>query len=142
MPSVTIPTVIQIGTRSAFKNDQQYEYRWEEKHNIFMCGQTTAAGLPGEILVIMIEESATSNWYVAVEGRLDAGFEGRRPAFRTQEKFWRAGWHEWQVNRSNSGGDVDWDTRDHSCLYAETKVPGDAGTVDLLEGLQQLALTD
>ena len=92
--------------------------------------------------MIMIEESATGNWYVAVEGRSDADFEGRRPAFRTQEKFWTAGWHVWQVNQNNFGGPADWDTRDHSGLYAETKVPRDAGTVDLLEGLQQLALTD
>ena len=110
---------------------------------LFMCDKTTDAGFFGEILAFMTQESATGNWYVAVEGRLDAsGFEGRRPAFRTQEKFWCAGWHEWQVNQDDSGGDVDWDTRDHSGLYAETKVPRDAGTVDLLEGLQQLALTD
>ena len=106
---------------------------------LFMCDKSTDAGKLGEILAFMTQ----GNWYVAVEGRLGAsGFEGRRPAFRTQEKFWSAGWHEWQVNQNDSGGDVDWDTRDHGILHAETKVPGDAGTVDLLEGLQQLALTD
>ena len=141
MPSVSIPTEIHIGTRNFFQRGEQYVYRWERTHKLFMCDKTTDAGINGEVLAFMTQESATGNWYVAVEGRLDAsGFEGRRPAFRTQTEFWRAGWHEWQVNQIVSGWDVHWAA--DFCLHAMTKVPSDAGTVDLLEGLQQLALTD
>ena len=132
-----MPTEIHIGKNNFFKRGEQYVYRWNPTHMLLMCEKTTDAGFSGEILAFMTK----GNWYVAVEGRLGAsGFEGRRPAFRTQEEFWRAGWHEWQVNQNDSGGDVDWDTE--SCLHAETKVPGVGGAVDLLEGLQQLALTD
>jgi hypothetical protein len=143
MPPVAMPTVIHIGTRNVFKQGQQYVYRWEPTHSIFMCDKTTAAGLPGENLVIVIEDSATGKWYVAVEGALtDAGFVSRRAAFRTQEEFWSADWHDWQVNRNNGGGEPDWDTRDHSQLSAETRVPPGTITVALNAGLQQLALTD
>jgi hypothetical protein len=142
MPTVHLPTVIHIGTRNFWKQGKQFVYNWLPVHNFFMCDKTTDSGLPGENLVIMIADSSTGPWYVAVEGVLTAaGFQGRRAAFRTQEEFWRAAWHEWQVNQNNSGGDPDWDTRDHSHLYAETRIPGDAGTVALNEGLQ-LALTD
>jgi hypothetical protein len=138
IPSVTIPSVLKIGTRGACKSEQAYEYHWVADRAIFMCCKTTSAGLPEEILVIMNEISPAGNWYVAVEGRPGAVFEGRRPAFRTQEDFWRAGWHAWQVNQNEFGGPAHWDTRDHSSLHAQTKVPPDAGPVELLEGLQQL----
>ena len=138
IPSVIIPSVLRIGTRGAFKSEQAYEYHWVVDRAIFMCCKTTAAGLPEEILVIMNEDSPAGNWYVAVEGRPSAAFEGRRPAFRTQEDFWRAGWHAWQVNQNDLGGPAHWDTRDHSSLHAQTKVPPDAVSVELLEGLQQL----
>ena len=141
MPSFPMPSEIHIGTRNFFLRGDQYVYRWDLTHKLFMCEKTTDAGITGEKLAFMTQESATGNWYVAVEGRLVAsGFEVRRPAFRTQSEFWRAGWHEWQVNQIVSGRDVDWAAP--GCLHAMTKVPSDAGTVDLLEGLQQLALTD
>jgi hypothetical protein len=142
MLPVTYPTRFQIGTRGAFKNDKQYEYLWDDRRGIFTCGKTTAAGLAGEILAMMVEESPSGNWYVAVEGRSDANFEARRPAFRTQEKFWNAGWNEWQENQNDSGGHAHWDIGAQNGLHAETKVARDAGTVDLLEGLQQLAITN
>ena len=143
MPPVAMPTVIHIGTRNFFKQGKQYVYTWEPTHRIFMCDKTTDAGFPGEILVIRIADSSTGQWYVAVEGAwTGAGFESRRAAFRTQEEFWIADWHDWQVNRKNDGGEPDWDTRDHSQLRAETRVPPGTITVALNEGLQQLALTD
>ena len=141
MASVNIPIAMQIGTREAYHNNEAYDYLWDESRRIFTCCKTTADGLPGEILAIMVEESSAGNWYVAVEGRLGPVFEGRRPAFRTQAEFWQPGWHEWQVNQNDSGGPANWDTRDHSGLHAETKVARDAGSVVLHEGLQQLALT-
>ena len=140
MPPVDMPTELHIGTRNAFRQGQQYVYRWQPTLSIFMCDQTTADGLEGEILVIVIEDSATGQWYVAVEGSLTTdAFVGRRAAFRSQEEFWSAGWHDWQVNRNNDGGEPDWDTRDHSQLSAETRVP--PATVTVAVGLQQLALT-
>ena len=141
MPPVDMPTELHIGTRSAFMQGQQYVYRWQPTLSIFMCEQTTADGLEGEVLVIVIEDSATGQWYVAVEGSLTTdAFVGRRAAFRSQEEFWSAGWHDWQVNRNNDGGEPDWDI--HSPLRAETRVPSGTVSVALYEGLQQLAFTD
>ena len=92
--------------------------------------------------MILIEDSATGLWYVAVEGSLtrDASV-GRRAAFRSREEFWSAGWHDWQVNRNNDSGEPDWDTQDDSQLSAESRVPPGTVTVALDEELQQLALT-
>ena len=136
-----MPTEIHIGTRNFYRRGDQYVYCWDRTHKLFKCEKTTDAGITGEFLAFMTQELATGNWYVAVEGRLAAsGFEVLRPAFRTQSEFWRAGWHEWQVNQIVSGLDVNWAA--DFCLQALTQVPSDAGTVDLLEGLQQLALTD
>ena len=141
MPSLPMPSEIHIGTRNFYRRGDQCVYRWDPTHKLLMCQMPTDAGITGEFLAFMTQALATGNWYVAVEGRLAAsGFEILRPAFRTQSEFWRAGWHEWQVNQSVSGRDEDW-TADF-CLQAWTHVPSDAGTVDLLEGLQQLALTD
>ena len=140
MASVNIPIAIQIGTRTAFKNNQAYDYLWDESRHIFTCCKTTAAGMPGEILAIMVEESPAGNWYVAVEGQLGPVFEGRRPAFRTQAEFWQPGWHEWQVNQNSLGGPANWDMRDDYRLSAETKVAPAVGTAAISAGMQQLAL--
>ncbi len=121
MASVAMPPLIHIGTRKAFQHGQHYIYCWDPTHLFFICDRTTADGLPGEHLVILIEGSSTSPWYVAVEGVLTAaGFVSRRAAFRTQEEFWSADWHDWQVNRNNGGGEPDWSTRDNWELSAET----------------------
>ena len=143
MPPVAMPTEIHIGTRNFFKQGKQYVYRWDPTHMIFICDKTTDAGLHGEILVIGIADSPTGRWFVAVEGAFTgAGFVSRRAAFRTQEEFWIADWHVWQVNGKNDGGEPDWDTRDDWKLSAETRVPPGTSTVVLNEKLQQLALTD
>ena len=63
-----------------------------------------------------------------------------RPFVR--KEFWRAGWHAWQVNRSNNSGEPEWDTQDGSQLSAESRVPPRTGTVALDDQLRQLALTD
>ena len=143
MPPVDMPTEIHIGTRNAFKQSRQYVYLWNHTLNIFVCDQTTADGLDGEKMVIVIADSASGQWYVAVEGAMTAhGFVGRRAAFRSQEEFWSAGWHDWQVNRNNDSGEPDWDTQDGSQLSAESRVPPRTGTVALDDQLRQLALTD
>ena len=140
MASVNIPIAIQIGTRKAFKNNQAYDYTWDESRLIFKCRKTTAAGMPGEILAIMVEDTSAGIWYVAVEGQLCPGFKQRRPAFRTQAEFWQPGWHEWQVNQNGSDGEVNWDMRDDGRLWAETKVAPDTETTAISAGMQQLAL--
>jgi hypothetical protein len=141
MASVNIPIAIQIGTRNAYRTQQAYEYIWDESHRTFMCRKTTSAGMTGEILAIMVEETTEGNWYVAVEGQLGPVFEGRRPAFRTQAEFWQPAWHVWQVNQNSLGGPAHWDTRDDYRLHAETKVAPAVGTVAIPDGMQQLALT-
>ena len=143
MPPVALPTEIHIGTRSAFRQAKHYVYRWEPTLSILMCDQTTSEALVGEKLVIVVDDSATGKWFVAVEGSLTThGFVGRRAAFRSQEDFWSEGWHDWQVNRNNVAGEPDWDTEHYSPLSAETRVPPGTVTVALFEGLQQLALTN
>jgi hypothetical protein len=141
MAAVAIPIAIQIGTRTAYKSNQAYDYLWDAIRRIYTCDKTTAAGMPGEILAIMVEESSAGNWYVAVEGRLGPVFDGRRPAFRTQAEFWQPGWHVWQMNQNSVGGPAHWDMRDDCSLHAETRVAPAVGAVALLEGMQQLALT-
>ncbi len=140
MASVNIPIAIQIGTRKAFKNNQAYDYFWDESRRIFMCRKTTAAGMSGEILAIMVEDTPAGTWYVAVEGQLGPVFVQRRPAFRTQAEFWQPGWHQWQVNQNDSGGHANWDMRDEYRLSAETKVAPDIETAAISTGMQQLAL--
>jgi hypothetical protein len=145
MAAAAIHIAMQIGTRTAYKSNQAYDYFWDAIRGIYTCDKTTAAGMPGEILAIMVEQFPAGNWYVAVEGRLDPiveePFQGRRPAFRTQAEFWQPGWHEWQVNQNSVGGPAHWDMRDDCSLHAETMVAPAVGTVALLEGMQQLALT-
>ena len=112
MSPVDMPSEFHIGTRHASDREAQYVYRWQPTHSIFMCEQTTADGLEDEILAFVIENSATGQWYVAVEGSLATGvFVGRRAAFRTQEEFWVEDSHEWQVNRNSGGGPPDWYTQ-------------------------------
>jgi hypothetical protein len=129
MPPVDVPTVIHIGTINAYKGNYPYVYIWEPTSGIFICDQTTSDGFPDEKLVIEIEVSDRARWFVAVEGSLSHGvFAGRRPAFRSQDAFWTVGWHSWQVNRNNDGGQPDWDS---SQMSAETKVPAGTATAEL-----------
>ena len=141
MASANIPIAIQIGTETAYRNNEAYDYTWDGSLRIFKCRKTTEAGMPGEILAIMVEDSdETSIWYVAVEGQLCPGFVQGRPAFRTQAEFWQPGWHEWQVNQNSLGGPANWDMRDDYRLSAETKVAPAVGTAAISAGMQQLAL--
>ena len=138
MASVNIPIAIQIGTEKAYRNNEAYDYTWDESLRIFKCRKTTEAG---EILAIMVEDTdETGIWYVAVEGQLCPGFVQRRPAFRTQAEFWQPGWHEWQVNQNSLGGRANWDMRDDYRLSAETKVAPATETAAISAGMQQLAL--
>ena len=57
-------------------------------------------------------------------GRIqDGNFVARQVVFRTQAEFWRAGWHDWQVNAKACKQPVvpqaDWDT--HWTMSAETR---------------------
>ena len=123
-----IPTAFEIGTRAAFAAGEEYPYSWMENLSIFICDKTTSDGLIGEKLGIMIGSSSEGDFYLAVEGTYSpsSGFVSRRPAFRTQAKLWIAGWHKWQTNLKEDGGDAQWDIRDHGELNAETKVAADA----------------
>ena len=78
MPPVDMPAEIHIGTRIAFQQSRPYVYRWNHTLNIFVCDQTTADGLDGEKMVIVIADSASGQWYVAFEGAMTAhGFVSR-----------------------------------------------------------------
>jgi hypothetical protein len=144
MPPVDVPNVIHISKMScrhtcrlstfscrhnAVIGNCQWVYIWDPNARIFMCDQISSDGFPDEKLVIDIEVSDRGTWFVAVEGSLSTGgFAGRRPAFRSQERFWTVGWHDWQVNRNKDVGQPVWDS---SRLSAETEVPAGSATVQV-----------
>ena len=83
--------------------------------------------LPGEVLLIASTDMGDGVWIVAAEGRREGGvFVARQAVFRTQENFWEAGQHYWQVNK-NAGRlemgrvpEPEWDTE--WALNAETRL--------------------
>ena len=135
------PTIIQISLPVFSKQNQQFVHNWQPALGIFLCDKTTEFGRQGENLVIMIADSRSGPWFVAVEGVLAVdGFQARREAFRTQEQFWHSDWHEWQVNKINVCGTPDWEISASRLLIALTRIPGNANFVALSSGLQ-LAMT-
>ena len=139
-PHIAVPTEIHIGTRDFFQRGEQYIYHWEPSLDGFLCDNPTDVGLPGENLLITRKEDYDQggNWWVAMEGvwQEDSHFHCRRGAFRTQEEFWIAGWHDWQVNRCTDDGEDDWNRLDPSILRAQTRVPPGTINVTLTELLQ------
>jgi hypothetical protein len=149
MSPTTIPSEIHIGSRKSFRQGRQFKYIFDERINGYVCDHQTSSSVPGEVLAILLQDdSDASVWYVAVEGRLEvvcdeddpdgrACFLPRQDVFRTQERFWETGDHEWQVNSQSSSTNtsVTWD----GSMTARTEVPQKA--VDLAAETQ-LALTN
>ena len=81
-----------------------------------------------------------TTWYVAQEGVLvgGQGFEARQIVFRTTERFWEPGKHEWQLNANSSSTN-----RDNSIwgdtMFAITEVPENVAMIPAAVGLLQIA---
>ena len=95
---------IHIGTKTAFEQNYFHEYGLNPASGAYSCSKTTDNGLQGEISVLSKTQSTDGAWCTAVEGRVndDNEFVPRQSVFRTQENFWEAGWHNWQVNEAAS----------------------------------------
>ena len=89
-------------------------------------------------------QSTDGAWYTAVEGRVndDNEFVPRQSVFRTQENFWEAGWHNWQVNEAASPnalpGTPDLWNATWQGAWAETRIPPNA----LVNQLSMLCVTN
>ena len=146
MAAVGVPSEIHIGTRKVFRQGCEYRYIFDERVSAYVCDNQTTTSVPGEVLVILQKnEPDGSVWYVALEGSLQvepdgrARFEARQPVFRTQERFFESGDHEWQVNSESSSTNVASATWDGS-MSAWTEIPQRA--LNLAFDARQLALTN
>ena len=88
-------------------------YRFVQEIQLYVCDQRTTTGVDGEVMAISISSDDDGNtWYAASEGQLSQSgdgqrFHGRQMVFRTQEQFWVAGEHEWQLNANSSATNTD-----------------------------------
>jgi hypothetical protein len=121
-----MPPRIEIGTKAAYRGNNQYPYELNDTTHCYVCEKTTQNGRANEVIVLDQFDMADGTFFVAVEGEvIEGAFKARQMAFRTQAEFWVAGWHEWQVNSASCNSlscpPPDWDL--DSVLHAETKVP-------------------
>ena len=142
MSLTMLPSEVHIGTRNAFRQGREYKYLYDQRINGYICDHQTTTSVDGEVLAIMIQDDPNgTGWYVAVEGRFAENeperFIGRQAVFRTQERFWETGNHEWQLNSESSSRNtlVTWD----GSMTARTEVPQNAAEIAVST---QLTLTD
>ena len=108
-----LPVTLSIGTQRAFDGGYQYTYRFVQEIQLYVCDQRTTTGVDGEVMAISISsDDDGKTWYVASEGQLSQSgdgqrFHGRQMVFRTQEEFWVAGEHKWQMNANSSATNTD-----------------------------------
>ena len=127
-----LPSEIHIGTRNVFRQGREYKYIFDDRVSAYVCDHQTTTSVPGEVLAILEKDDPDGSvWYVAVEGSVQvatdgrATFEARQPVFRTQERFFQTGEHEWQINSDSSETNVASATWDGS-MWARTEVPQSA----------------
>ena len=146
MAAVGVPSEIYIGTRKIFRQGLEYRYMFDQRVGAYVCDHQTTTSVPGEVLAILQkDEPDGSVWYVALEGSLQvasdgrARFEARQPVFRTQERFFESGDHEWQLNSESSATNVGSATWAGS-MSARTEIPQSA--VNLAFDAGQLAVNN
>ena len=109
---------------------------------MYVCDHQTTTNGAGEVMALQVgvDEQGTT-WYVAQEGALvdGQGFVARQIVFRTTERFWEPGRHEWQLNANSSSTNRDktmfaWG----DAMFAFTKVPENVDVIPLAVGLQRL----
>ena len=124
-PAQNYPEQISIATQKVHADKNPYVYTFDTTVRVYMCKTPTNNGLPDEVLVLIKEAMQDGVWFLAVEGSLrDGDFQARQSVFRTQENFWEAGQHRWQINKKagrKAVGQVP-DAKWERDLTAETKV--------------------
>ena len=135
-----LPAALSIGTRKAFDGGYAYHYRFVDEINAYVCDHQTTTNVDGEVMAIQIGYEPGRNWYVACEGVLVDGqsFIARQIVFRTTERFWEPGRHEWQLNSRSSATN-----RDNSSwggtMFAFAEVPENVALIQAGVGLQEIA---
>lgn len=126
------PTAIHLVT-----SGQEFVYTWQPASGIFVCLEIPYAGEEKEVSVIKTDLSEPKVWFVLVQGHLEKSvFRPDREAFRTQEEFWIADYHEWQVNQNDAGGVSVWQVSEPYLLTALTFIPSETAVVSLCARLQ------
>ena len=135
-----LPATLSIGTRKAFDGGYAYHYRFVDECNAYVCDHQTTTNVAGEVMAIQIGYELGRTWYIAQEGMLVDGqrFEARQFVFRTTERFWEPGRHEWQLNANSSATNRDNSTWGDT-MFAFTEVPENVELMQAAVGLQQTA---
>ena len=136
-----LPVTLSIGTRRAFDAGRAYHYRFVDEINMYVCDHQTTTNVAGEVMALQVgvDEQGTT-WYVAQEGALvdGQGFVARQIVFRTTERFWEPGRHEWQLNANSSSTNRD-NSNWGDTTFAFTEVPENVGLIPAATGLLQMA---
>ncbi len=136
-----LPSTLSIGTQKAFAGGYEYNYRFVDDINIYVCDHQTTTNVPGEVMALQVASDENGQtWYVAAEGALVDGqrFDSRQIVFRTTERFWEPGKHSWQLN-ANSSATNTINTIWGDTMFAFTEVPENVGLVLAAVGLLQIA---
>ena len=140
-PPRELPVTLSIGTKNAFAAGDAYHYRFVEELGMYICDHQTSTNAPGEVMAICVVHLTDGKlWYIAQEGELVNGpvFRPRQIVFRTTERFWEAGAHNWQMNANSSSTNSDnrsWG----GTMSAITKLPDDVLMIPASVGLLPIA---
>ena len=133
-----LPVTLTIGTGKAFDEGYAYNYVFVDRIGMYVCDHQTTTNVPGEVMALQVgSDELGQTWYVAVEGALVDGqrFDGRQIVFRTTERFWEPGRHEWQLNANSSSTNSDNSTWGDT-MFAWTEVPDNVDVISVTVGLQ------
>ena len=135
-----LPTAFSIGTRRAFEQGYEYKYTWKDALGGYVCDHQTTTKVDGEVMAIQLGYEAGTTWYIASEGVMVDGqaFAARQHVFRTSERFWEPGKHQWQLNARSSStnrNNSSWDNN----MVAYTEVPENIEMVEAAVGLAEIA---
>ena len=132
-----LPVTVSIGDEG-----RVYHYRFVDELHMYVCDHQTSSQVPGEVMAIQlgVDEQGTT-WYVAQEGELVDGqrFSARQNVFRTTERFWEPGKHEWQLNANSSSTNRDLlNSKWGDTMVALTEVPENVALILVAVGLQRI----
>ena len=132
-----LPVTLSIGTEGS-----AYNYRFVDEISMYVCDHQTTTNVPGEVMAIQVAvDPQGTTWYVAQEGELVDGqrFSARQYVFRTTERFWEPGKHEWQLNANSSSTNRDLlNSNWGDTMFALTEVPENVALILVAVGLQRI----
>ena len=132
-----LPVTLSIGTEGS-----AYNYRFVDEISMYVCDHQTTTNVPGEVMAIQVAvDPQGTTWYVAQEGELVDGqrFSARQNVFRTTERFWEPGKHEWQLNANSSSTNRDLlNSNWGDTMFALTEVPENVALILVAVGLQRI----